>query len=58
MTIGLGLPPSAPLALMPVVQMLEDEWTRYSEDARKTFDLPGSNEKESFWDREHQELLQ
>ncbi|MEC9368017.1 MAG: alpha/beta hydrolase, partial [Pseudomonadota bacterium] len=36
---------------MPVlmVQVLEDEWTRNPEDAQKTFDLLGSNEKELFW---------
>jgi len=36
---------------MPVlmVQVLEDEWTRNPEDAQKTFDLIGSEEKELFW---------
>lgn len=36
---------------MPVlmVQVLEDEWTRNPEDAQKTFDLLGSEEKELFW---------
>jgi hypothetical protein len=36
---------------MPVlmVQVLRDEWTRNPEDAQKTFDLLGSNEKELFW---------
>jgi len=32
-----------------MVQVLEDEWTRNPEDAQKTFDLLGSNEKELFW---------
>ncbi len=31
-----------------MVQVLEDEWTRNPEDARKTFDLLGSKEKELF----------
>lgn len=36
---------------MPVlmVQVLEDEWTRNPEDAQKTFDLLGSDDKELFW---------
>jgi hypothetical protein len=36
---------------MPVlmIQVLEDEWTRNPEDAQRTFDLLGSNEKELFW---------
>lgn len=36
---------------MPVlmVQVLEDAWTRNPEDAQKTFDLLGSQEKELFW---------
>ncbi len=36
---------------MPVlmVQVLEDAWTRNPEDAQKTFDLLGSNDKELFW---------
>lgn len=36
---------------MPVlmVQVLEDEWTRNPEDAQKTFDLLGSEEKELLW---------
>lgn len=36
---------------MPVlmVQVLKDAWTRNPEDAQKTFDLPGSKEKELFW---------
>lgn len=36
---------------MPVlmVQVLEDAWTRNPEDAQKTFDLLGSEEKELFW---------
>ena len=32
-----------------MIQVLEDEWTRNPEDAQKTFDLLGSNEKELFW---------
>lgn len=36
---------------MPVlmIQVLEDAWTRNPEDAQKTFDLLGSEEKELFW---------
>lgn len=36
---------------MPVlmVQVLEDAWTRNPEDAQRTFDLLGSEEKELFW---------
>jgi uncharacterized protein len=36
---------------MPVlmIQVLEDAWTRNLEDAQKTFDLLGSEEKELFW---------
>jgi len=36
---------------MPVlmVQVLEDAWTRNPDDAQKTFDLLGSEEKELFW---------
>lgn len=36
---------------MPVlmVQVLEDAWTRNPEDAQRTFDLLGSNEKELYW---------
>lgn len=36
---------------MPVlmVQVLDDEWTRNPQDAQKTFDLLGSQEKELFW---------
>jgi hypothetical protein len=35
---------------MPVlmVQVLKDSWTRNPEDAQKTFDLLGSNDKELF----------
>ena len=32
-----------------MIQVLVDEWTRNPEDAQKTFDLLGSNEKELFW---------
>jgi len=41
----------APSVRMPVlmVQVLEDAWTRNPQDAQKTFDLLGSNEKELFW---------
>jgi hypothetical protein len=36
---------------MPVliVQVLDDVWTRNPEDAQKTFDLLGSEDKELFW---------
>lgn len=36
---------------MPVlmIQVLDDEWTRNPEDAQKTFDLLGSEDKELFW---------
>ena len=36
---------------MPVLmwQVLEDTWTRNPEDAQKTFDLLGSEDKELFW---------
>ena len=36
---------------MPVlmVQVLDDAWTRNPEDAQKTFDLLGSEDKELFW---------
>lgn len=42
---------AAPGVKMPVlmVQVLKDEWTRNPEDARRTFDLLGSKEKELFW---------
>jgi hypothetical protein len=30
---------------------VEDQWTRNPEDARRTFDLLGSTEKELFWIR-------
>jgi pimeloyl-ACP methyl ester carboxylesterase len=41
----------APAVKMPVlmVQVLEDAWTRNPEDAQKTFDLLGSEDKELFW---------
>lgn len=41
----------APAVKMPVlmVQVLEDAWTRNTEDAQKTFDLLGSKDKELFW---------
>lgn len=32
-----------------MVQVKDDEWTRNPEDAQKTFDLLGSEEKELFW---------
>ena len=36
---------------MPVlmVQVLDDAWARNPEDAQKTFDLLGSEDKELFW---------
>jgi pimeloyl-ACP methyl ester carboxylesterase len=36
---------------MPVlmIQVLKDSWTKNPEDAQKTFDLLGSNDKELFW---------
>lgn len=32
-----------------IVQVLDDAWTRNPEDAQKTFDLLGSDEKELVW---------
>jgi len=32
-----------------MVQVLDDAWTRNPEDAQKTFDLLGSEDKELFW---------
>lgn len=42
---------SAPAVKMPVlmIQVLKDSWTRNPEDAQKTFDLLGSEEKELLW---------
>lgn len=31
------------------VQVHDDEWTRNPEDGQKTFEMPGSAEKEIFW---------
>lgn len=41
----------APSVTLPVlmVQVLDDAWTRNPEDAQKTFDLLGSQDKELFW---------
>ncbi len=44
----------APSVKMPVlmVQVHDDAWTRNPDDAQKTFDLLGSNEKELLWIRD------
>jgi uncharacterized protein len=42
---------SAPGVTMPVlmIQVHRDSWTRNPEDAQRTFDLLGSEDKELFW---------